>query len=861
MVTNIRSQCARNENPPKPEPVRTTAINKRVRANYLNSRKISLTCHSIRSIDPPCTNNAGISTSNNAQSKPSTAALKGERLLNPERKSAGRLRSPLPSPIPSPTPSPSRNRFQVSRVLESSANSSTSSTQSATTSPMTPPSSSSCSPTSFFSASHRNQPPDSKLPQQSSSVPRFSRFRVTTVVESSLPKHKSLPDHLHQSDNSTFHLPTTQSDQNQIKSTSSTSTTADTNTTKDYQQPLAASPKTTCSSTLTAPITGTPPPPTSLCPSATDELPTKSTNNHHLPHSKSQPELIMPNVNLRFTNTEIVAQQQQQHHSPTTSAPALSPHMLNVTNVESAVAARSSASPSQPLLAATSKMSTSFDSPDLEVKRFMDDSCSSISSIDSIRGDHQFMNTSTSSVDSCDLLGTPSSVRQPSLHGLAAKTHPAIPIFIDKTRCEPVVSSTSCGIKPIHDSLSSLETSTGSNDSLFEESTLPGPPPPSSSNEGTLTNSPVGPSSGFTSPSPSSEGDRDISSGLSPVKAERRVRKTSWIKGDSGYPASIDKLLSIFHHPGQFFTRQSTNTPSVSSADDTKREKDTHHHADKPPSRKESPMSGLLGWTSMSRKDHDPCPDVSCVSQSPPPHSLQTPFQPQTKLQTNTKSIKSPLQPNYSPENTITTTAMSTPTSTMTTTTTVPSSTGSPDHQAAVLVPTTTPCCPCANLIVSIPDRLQKEMKENISPEHTITSSTLMSVKSQPQPSSPTQLSTTDAQPPSQSEIDAKTDRVHFELGGDDDDEDEEEDDEENATQRNNGTTSDRPSTSSDASLHDTTDTMKGARLDVTNRIAGLGQITRDSLSILHGEGNSSNSRDSMRSLESLTEIDNNVFR
>lgn len=103
-MNNIRSLCARNENPPEPEPVRTSV--KRVRTNFLNSRKISLTCQSIR---------------NSALDSPQ---IKSERhLLDPTRKSS-RLRSPSPSPIPSPVsspiPSPSRSRFQVSRVVENS---------------------------------------------------------------------------------------------------------------------------------------------------------------------------------------------------------------------------------------------------------------------------------------------------------------------------------------------------------------------------------------------------------------------------------------------------------------------------------------------------------------------------------------------------------------------------------------------------------------------------------------------------------------------------------------------------------------------------------------------------------------------
>lgn len=105
------------------------------------SRKISLTCQSVKPefLIPAVPQ--------------SSIVVKGAALLDPARKSSGRLKSPLPSPIPSPSPSPipspSRSRFQVSRVQEG-----------ASLSPLTPPSSTSSSPTNSM-----------------------SRFRVTTVKE------------------------------------------------------------------------------------------------------------------------------------------------------------------------------------------------------------------------------------------------------------------------------------------------------------------------------------------------------------------------------------------------------------------------------------------------------------------------------------------------------------------------------------------------------------------------------------------------------------------------------------------------------------------------------------------------------
>lgn len=133
-VNMIRQQCAINENPPEVQenPKATTTV-QRIKRNTMSTRKISLTCASV---------------------KPTP-----KQFLDPVKKPANsRLRSPspIPSPIPSPLPSPSRSRFQVVRVSESSSGSKLTSS----TSPS--PSSSSGSPTFF---------------------PSNSRFRVVTVTE------------------------------------------------------------------------------------------------------------------------------------------------------------------------------------------------------------------------------------------------------------------------------------------------------------------------------------------------------------------------------------------------------------------------------------------------------------------------------------------------------------------------------------------------------------------------------------------------------------------------------------------------------------------------------------------------------
>ncbi|XP_067000082.2 uncharacterized protein [Anabrus simplex] len=145
LVQEIRDYCARNELAAITEEKEVveeseTTPERRVRLSGSASRKISLTCETLM----------------RAMSAPQD--VEHPHLLSEPRRSGGRLRSPAPSPVPSPAsspvPSPSRNRFQVSRVSE--------------TSPATSPSTSllSSSPSRFFSS------------------PGMSRFRVTLVEPS-----------------------------------------------------------------------------------------------------------------------------------------------------------------------------------------------------------------------------------------------------------------------------------------------------------------------------------------------------------------------------------------------------------------------------------------------------------------------------------------------------------------------------------------------------------------------------------------------------------------------------------------------------------------------------------------------------
>lgn len=149
-ISTIRQQCAHNENPPEPqEAAKATTAVQRLKQTHLTTRKISLTCSSV----------------------PRT-------LLDTMKKPTGRLRSPSPvrSPIPSPLPSPSRNRFQVSRVSESSSGVSSKLTSS--TSPS--PSSSSGSPTFF--------PSNSRFRVVTVSEPMKKQLSPVNIVETSQPK-------------------------------------------------------------------------------------------------------------------------------------------------------------------------------------------------------------------------------------------------------------------------------------------------------------------------------------------------------------------------------------------------------------------------------------------------------------------------------------------------------------------------------------------------------------------------------------------------------------------------------------------------------------------------------------------------
>lgn len=421
----------------------------------------------------------------------------------------------------------------------------------------------------------------------------------------------------------------------------------------------------------------------------------------------------------------------------------------------------------------------SFDSPDLEVKGYMDDSCSSFSSLDSIDRGQDF-NTSFSSMESYEILRDHKFSTDISKHLQKPKVESA-----DVKDASSGALADNVKQMKSESSASSLEASTCSNDSIYGSQEFP--VLKISSNEVTLTNSPVSPCSGNISLS-----DKDR---LSPKPDDKqpRVRKTSWISRGDAVPATLDKLLSIFHSPSNlFFTR--TNNGDVAKKESQSQQSQAQTQEHKPPSRKESP-SGLFAWT---RKEN----------------------------------VFADVDSNISPENTITT-----------------------------------------DSIEANPVQLKQDLenKENTSPEHTITAESMAKPSTNPSPGpengpkveKPPDAVASAAATAAAAAV-AEADKVHFEVGGDDDDDDEEDDYDSNKTEftrkvqvkGEDGSSQMQPEVRPESTTSRQPVTVNNATIAATNHVGkafGLGQITRDSLSILKGSSN--NSQDSMRSLESLSEI------
>ena len=250
-----------------------------------------------------------------------------------------------------------------------------------------------------------------------------------------------------------------------------------------------------------------------------------------------------------------------------------------------------------------------------ELNKFVDlDSCSSFSSsIDSI--DHP---TDVSSTESFDLIDKPAIIVEQPLKIIEA----------DKVD----------------------EPDEDKKDIFSNENTLVSTSSSSSSNEG-LT---------LTTNSPTSD--------LSPKQdAQKRVRKTSWIQnaiGVSGksenYPATLDKLINLFHHPSSIFTKTSPESTLASSpSGPAVKPKITQGKDEKLPGiQKENSFSGFFNsLVSLTHKKDEKLSsnESSTILQNISPENSigKTSPNSQVVLDSLPKSVKQEQKENISPENTI----------------------------------------------------------------------------------------------------------------------------------------------------------------------------------------------------------------
>ncbi|XP_053667318.1 serine-rich adhesin for platelets [Anopheles marshallii] len=835
LVNNIRAQCERNKNPPEPsEPISTSV--RRARANYLSSRKISLTCPSIKT-------------------SPSAIADK-QHLLDPNggcKKAAtgGRLRSPLPSPIPSPiaspVPSPSRNRFHVSRVTDSAGGGSASSPS---------PSSTGSSPTLFF--------------------PSNSRFRVVTVAEPDLAGAKSANNPYRSS--STISLPMSKSSTSSFAVSPSGSGTASPTTIN--RRPVCSSAPTLSSfpssplSPLAAgvPVMGragivsqTPSP--LLPPSYSGSGSNTTFHTAILPSplitpaagviAGSSPTMqahLVPNTSpmaLGVSHGTLLQQQQQLQYQPlpppqivpmlhqqqpqnyhfvTTFGPGsntavplqpmvtthvqkfanitepllpctLQPQIVQQTTIihqqlqqqippqtpsgtgkvrqhSSESGPQHSSSNNSSTLHDSVLSSTSIESPDLEVKRFMsggvmlDDSCcSSISSnsIDSIDNANFNINTSISSADeSFDLIvSSPPPVTVATSSGCSTAGGGLSDSSNNVSSTSRVVEEESTlmprgvplpnfslpggeTLKVPLDAPTSVSTSSmvqvnlaSSQESLYDVHDLSGSSNSSSisaaANLAHAAKSPtVLPTCSGASVVPTTNiscstaaGNSNESTLTSVQNLEReptvpkvvsekppRVRKTSWILGGSGssgssnkhtdsgssggstptpsvgsgYPPAIEKLLSIFN-PSNLFSSNRTSASASPPPPTVTQEASGHSGGSQPPSRKESPMGGLFHWA------HHSTGSSSNTSANTSPTST-------TAKKDDDRAV---LKVNISPETTLTPQQLQ-PLQNQVHLQTIAAAHHHQQQSAEHMTP-----------------QLKVEMKENISPENTITNKLLLS--------------------------------------------------------------------------------------------------------------------------------------
>lgn len=249
---------------------------------------------------------------------------------------------------------------------------------------------------------------------------------------------------------------------------------------------------------------------------------------------------------------------------------------------------------------------------DYQVKKYIDmDSCSSFSSsIDSI--DHP---TDMSSTESFDLIEKP--------------------IIIEPLKIVEV---------PVTEE--APEPDDDKKEIFSNENTLVSTSSSSSSNEG-LT---------LTTNSPTSE--------LSPKQdAQKRVRKTSWIQNAIGvtsksenYPATLDKLLNLFHHPTSIFTKTSPESTLASSPSGPAGKPKTSQV--EKPMQKESSFSGFFNSiVSLTHKKDDKLSsgDSTTILQNISPENTVGKTSPSSQMVLDTlpKSVKQEVKENISPENTI----------------------------------------------------------------------------------------------------------------------------------------------------------------------------------------------------------------
>uniref|UniRef100_A0A336LT99 CSON000682 protein n=1 Tax=Culicoides sonorensis TaxID=179676 RepID=A0A336LT99_CULSO len=388
---------------------------------------------------------------------------------------------------------------------------------------------------------------------------------------------------------------------------------------------------------------------------------------------------------------------------------------------------------------------------------------SSSTSLDSM-DQHNDMNVSMSSTDSFDFI-----LRDvPSIETKYIKCPDSI------KEIQPLPCSDKENIK-INDSLSSLEISVSSQDSLDipQEEFLS---PKVSSNEGTLTNSPC--------KSPENELNVVVEAPRSTTTQktnDKRTRKNSWMnvsKGESTYPATLDKLLSLFQptNISQIFNRSSPDSLKKEELQ-TKKETNT--------------VGGIFAMVGFGNSTKREIPD-----------NIET-LQP---IMTNV------LQPNQSSD-----------------------STGISVTQVEQAVS-----------VDNLSNALKNEVKENISPENTITATSVTNIKPQSQINVPVLV---EEETPEQINLEHK---VIFELGGEDDVSSSAADQNEllkNASETSTLVKSNNPN---EILITPSTEYSKVVQIGLTG--FGLGNIARDSLSIIKGGVNTS--QDSMRSLDSLPEFE-----